>query len=48
MKKPEEKSDSGHDAAEHQTVGPSELRQIIEEYANDLRMVILKLRKRLN
>jgi hypothetical protein len=48
MKSPDEKPNPGKDAANTKPSRSTEIRQIIEEYANDLREIIMKLGKPLN
>jgi hypothetical protein len=48
MKSPDEKPNPDRDAVETKPPRQTEARQIIEEYVNDLREIITKLRGRLN
>jgi len=48
MKQPDEKLDQGKEAPKSKPSRLEEIREVIEEYANDLREIMKKLRRRLN
>jgi hypothetical protein len=48
MKRPDEEPGQGNEAAKGKPSRSEEIRQIIEEYANDLREIIKKLRRHFN